>query len=109
MDGKFLGRITFAEYGQCPDRPLMFGLQLGFKFAGSEAYDGGRYVENISEEYEWDSDDQRQKIFMENLEKLNRILTNAKVRYVSDLKGRPVEIYIKNNTFEEFRILTEVL
>lgn len=109
MDGKFLGKITFAEFGQYSDRPFLFGLQLGFEFNGGGVYDGGRYTANISNACKWDSESQRQQIFMNNLEELNKILTDAKVNYVSALKGKPVEVEIVGNTFKGFRILTEVI
>lgn len=43
------------------------------------------------------------------MEFVNDILKAAKVNYVSELINKPVEVTIENNTFKNFRILTEVL
>ena len=43
------------------------------------------------------------------IEYIDRILEDAKVNYVSELLNKPVEVTIENNTFKDFRILTEVL
>lgn len=108
MIKKELGKITFAEFGQYPDRPFLFGLQLGFDFRGSGVFDGGRYTVNISDQCRWERVEK-----LEALEKIidhtNKILTDAKVNYVSELIGKPVEVTLENNTFKDFRILTEVI
>jgi hypothetical protein len=109
MELKYLGKITFAEFGQYPDRPFLFGLQLGFQFDGGGVYDGGKYTVNISKGCKWDSESQRQQMFVESLEKVNEILTDAKVNYVSQLKGKPVQVTILDRVFKDFRILTEVI
>ncbi len=36
MKEKLLGKITYAEFGQYPERPFLFGLQLGFEFKDSD-------------------------------------------------------------------------
>ena len=43
------------------------------------------------------------------IEDLDLILQDAKVVYVSQLINKPVEVEIEDNTFKDFRILTEVL
>ena len=43
------------------------------------------------------------------LDELYEILKDAKVNYVSQLVGKPVEVEIEDNMFKDFRILTEVL
>lgn len=109
MEGNYLGKIVFAEFGQYPDRPFLFGLHLHFEFGGGGVGDGGKYTFNISEECKWDSEQQRMRIAFDKLEFVNKILTSAKVNYVSQLIGKPVEITIVDNVFKDFRILTEVL
>lgn len=105
---KLLGKIDFAEYGIYPDRPFLFGLQLGFSFNGCSVTDGGRYVVNISEHCKWEKME-RQEAITKQADFLRDILKDAKCNYVSELRGKPVEVVIKNNMFKSFRILTEVL
>jgi len=105
---KVLGKITHAEFGQYPDRPFLFGLQLCFEFPSSGVGDGGRYAVNISPECRWEKSERQQAITI-MIEHVNKILTDAKVNYVSQLKGKPVEVTLEGNMFKDFRILTEVL
>jgi len=105
---KVLGKISYAEFGQYPDRPFMFGLQLCFEFPYGGVCDGGKYTVNISPECRWEESD-RQQAITKMIEHVNKILTDAKVNYVSQLKGKPVEVTLEGNMFKDFRILTEVL
>lgn len=109
MTGKILGKITFAEFGTIPDYPFLIGLQLGFDLAdGCCVMCGGKYTVNISKECRWE-ESERQEAVTKRVEDLYKILNDAKVNYVSDLIGKPVEVEIDKNTFKDFRILTEVL
>lgn len=105
---KELGKITFAEYGTIRDYPFLIGLQLGFSMGGSGVMDGGKYTVNISPECKWGIFD-REDTITKSVEEVNRILEDAKVNYVSQLINKPVEVTMENNTFKDFRILTEVL
>ena len=107
MTGKFLGKITRAEYGQDKDRPFLFGLFLTFETPSFGIC--GTYATNIDEECKWDYPEQRAEYLVKNIEKINKILEDAKCSYVSELKGKPVEITVDGNLFKDFRILTEVL
>lgn len=106
---RVLGKIDFADYGLYPERPFLFGLQLGFKMQGCGIFDGGKYTVNISDKCQWREDIDRLKAITMSVDKINNILKDAGVNYVSELVGIPVEITIENNTFKDFRILTEVL
>lgn len=105
---KLLGKITYAEFGQYPDRPFLFGLQLGFDFKGSSVMCGGRYTVNISDECRWERQEKLDAI-EKMINHVDKILTDANVDSVSKLVGKPVEVYLENNTFKDFRILTEVI
>lgn len=109
MDGKFLGKITFAEFGTVRHYPFFMGLQLQFSFDGCGIGCGGKYTENMSKSCKWEYPEKRQITITEKIDMLYEILKQAKVNYVSQLVGKPVEITIVNNTFSDFRILTEVL
>ena len=109
MTGKILGKITFAEYGTVKDIPFLFGLQLGFKIGdGASVTDGGSNTINISKECRWEEADREAAITV-SVEKVHKILEDAKVNYVSQLINKPVEVTIEKNCFKDFRILTEVL
>lgn len=108
MVTKELGKITFAEYGTIRDYPSCIGLQLGFRMGGSAVMDGGKYTVNISPEAKW-KELNREATITKTIEEVDRILKDAKVNYVSELENKPVEVTMENNTFKDFRILTEVL
>lgn len=108
MTTKELGKITFAEFGTIRDYPFLIGLQLGFLMGGSGVMDGGKYTVNISPECKW-KDLNRETTITKSIEEVNRILEDAKVNYVSELLNKPVVVTMENNTFKDFRILTEVL
>ena len=69
--------------------------------------DGGKYTVFISSSCD-DFIDQK-NIIVDSVRNVNQILKDAKVNYVSELLNKPVEVTIENNTFKDFRILTEVL
>lgn len=109
MTGKILGKITKAEYGMVRDYPFLFGLQLYFSLGdGTSVGCGGKYTINIAEGCKWTTEDRRCEI-TESVDEVYRILKDAKVNFVSELVGKPVEVEIEKNTFKNFRILTEVL
>lgn len=108
MKEKVLGKITFAEFGSVKDYPFMIGLQLGFSMECGSIMDGGKYTVNISKNCRWEESERQQAITV-SIEKVAETLKKAKVNYVSELKNKPVEVTIENNTFKDFRILTEVL
>ena len=109
MTGKILGKISFAEFGTVRDYPFLIGLQVGFKLAdGCGVMDGGAHCVNISKECRWE-EIERQQVITVAIEKIDKILKDAKVNYVSELENKPVEVEIEKNTFKSFRILTEVL
>lgn len=108
MTGKFLGKITSAEFGSVRDYPFLIGLQLTFKTEIGNCGCGGKYTVNISEDCKWE-ETERETAIITMIEKVDDMLSDAKANYVSELKGKPVEVTFKNNTFKDFRILTEVL
>lgn len=105
---KELGKIIFAEYGILKGCPNLIGLQLGFSIGCKKVDDGGKYTVNVGTECKRE-DLNREETITESIEKVNQILKDAKVNYVSELVNKPVEVTMENNTFKDFRILTEVL
>ena len=108
MTGKFLGKIISAEFGLVRDYPFLIGLQLMFQTEIGKCVCGGKYTVNISEGCKWEKTE-RETAVTATVVKVDDILSDAKVNYVSELKGKPVEVTFENNTFKDFRILTEVL
>lgn len=110
MTGKILGKISKAEYGTIRDYPMYIGLQLWFSLSDSSfCGDGGSCTVNISKSARWLSEADKYSEIIGNIERINSILADAKVNYVSELINKPVEVEIDKNTFKSFRILTEVL
>ena len=109
MVEKVLGKIKKAEYGMVRDYPFLFGLQLYFNLGdGTSIGCGSRYTVNIGEACKWTTEE-RQCGITKSVDEVHKILKDAKIDYVSELVGKPVEVTIENNTFKDFRILTEVL
>jgi len=109
MTGKILGKITRAEFGTDKDHPFMIGLQLSFSFHGSGVSDGGKYTLNIDKKCRAWEQNERSQTVTEMIENIYDLLNTAKVNYISQLVGKPVEVTLEDNLFKEFRILTEVL
>ncbi|GIN25464.1 hypothetical protein NSQ93_22190 [Bacillus sp. FSL W8-0445] len=110
MDGTFLGKIVQAEFGTVKERDFLLGLQLSFKFnRGDHVSDGGYHIVNVSENCFWESEIQKYEMYERVLKDLKKVLDDAKVNYVSELIGKPIEIEIEGDRFKSFRILTEVL
>ena len=109
MTEKILGKIRFAKFGTICDYPFLVGLHLGFDLSdGTSIADGGQYTVNISPACRWETSD-RADAMVKMVEFVVKILKDAKVDDVSELIRKPVEVTIENNTFKDFRILTEVL
>lgn len=102
LEEKVLGKIASVEFGLDPDRPYLYGLQLSFSAPGFGVESGSRYMVDISPNRELEALDYQ-------AEEISMLLKDAKCRYVSELKNKPVEIRIVDKVFKDFRILTEVL
>lgn len=104
---RILGKITSVEFGLDSDRPYLYGLKLSFSAPGFGVESGGRYMVNIGPNRE-DGECALEALSYQ-AEYISRLLKDAKCKYVSELKNKPVEIKIVDNIFKGFRILTEVL
>lgn len=101
-----IGKISNVLFGRQKDYPFLFGLQLTFTGKGWGVT--GSYMVNISDECRWERYDRREAI-TKIVDRINRILTDAKVTDVYELKNVPVEVTFDGQLFHDFRILTEVL
>ena len=107
MTGKFLGKIDGVRFGFVPDCPFLFGLILDFKLGDGYGI-GCSYTVNISDACKWSAEERKEGI-EEIIDSIVKIMQDAKVNDVIQLKNIPVEVTVENNTFKNFRILTEVL
>ena len=108
MNEKFLGKITQAEYGKYPGHEYLMGIKLELSFDGYGVGCGGKYMVNMNPKCKW-SKEERTDTIVNSVEHIKQILDDAKVHYISELVGKPVEIEIKDSVLKGFRILTEVL
>lgn len=114
MEKKVLGKIVSAEFGEVSDYPFLMGLLLEFSY--NDEYgcrfgisSGAKLTVNMSEKCVWSSEEERRIAIQRQTDAIRKILDDAGVCTVSQLKGKPVEIVIQNDIFKSFRILTEVL
>lgn len=105
---KYLGKIDSVHFGFNRDRPFLFGLELTFKFDGNSYVTSVKDTVNISEECKWDTLERRKGI-TECIDRIAKIMRDANVNDVKDLKNTPVEITLDGNLFKDYRILTEVI
>ena len=109
MTEKILGKITCAEFGTVKEYPFMIGLQLSFSFQRCGITDSGKYTLNIDKTCRAWEQNERSQAVTKRIEDIYELLNKAKVNYVSQLVGKPVEITVEDDLFKHFRILTEVL
>lgn len=100
MDKQILGKIKSAKIGFIDDTPL-FGLELAFSLDGGSSYISNGLDLTFNADHIATCDTVIGNIIM--------YMRAAKVNSIDQLVGIPVEVYIKNNAFVTFRILTEVL
>lgn len=110
-----LGKIDSVKFGLVGYEDSMLGLGLVFSI------EGGRYFCNDavhglwsydlkrSESAKWSEQD-RDTSMVEMLKAFNDVLTDAKVKDVTELSNKPVECKFDDNDYlVSWRILTEVL
>lgn len=77
------------------DYSFQLGLQLGFSMSGSGVMDAGKYTVNMSPDCHWEMETRNSNL-AESLDHVTRILKDAKVNYVSELLGKPVEVTLED-------------
>jgi len=111
---KRIGKIQHVSFGLGGYQ----NAQLGISFTlGSDKdgwgvgdFKGNWDAETIehSKNCEW-TEEERDKSYAETMRYLSKLLRQAKVKDVSELKGIPVEVTFEGNVLKEWRILEEVL
>ena len=107
MTEKYLGKIESVRFGFVPDREFLFGLQLAFKMSGCGTC--WHDTINIGEECKWNSTEERNKALADMVDRIAKVMKDAGVTYVSELKDIPVEVELRDGWCHGFRVLTEVL
>ena len=110
---KYLGKISDVRFGDGGYQDAMFGLSLSFSFdrnSGISTFSGFWSPAQINpDEYsEWTEKD-RETQMLKCFRLIIDTMYKAKVTDIYQLKGKPVEIEIENQTLKSWRILEEVL
>ena len=112
MSETVLGKIESVRFGRVGYQEAFFGIDIAFSMRGSGIcggiYGGWSVMIDRSEHCKWTEAD-RDRQNAEMCRKVDKILGEAGVQHVADLKGKPVEITIERGTLKDWRILTEVL
>jgi hypothetical protein len=110
---KKLGKIDSIQFGVGGYNEAMFGCNFNFTFngcCGCGDFISGGWVNTItiSEYTKWTEED-RSKSRLEMINRIETIMSDAKVDDITNLRGKPVELTFDGMTLKSWRILTEVL
>lgn len=111
MEEKYLGKIQSIEVGFGGYQDAMLGLTIDLVSSNCGISDfKGTWNSSVkvSENTKWTEAD-RSRLNDETMRFIDKLLTDAKVHSVSQLRNKPVEFIINNNTLKSWRILKEVL
>jgi len=109
---KELGKITNVYFGFGGYQDAQFGLTVELSFNGKGCidfiYGGWSEDVSISQYTKWTEQDRSdQRIQM--IKKIDKLLHDAKVKTIDELKGKPIEVINEGLKLKSWRILTEVL
>ncbi len=109
---KYLGKIKEVYFGLGGYNEAMLGIHFTFSFGGQEVSDtkGGWDFYRIkhSKYANWTEED-RQNDYYNSMIFISKLLKQCNVTDIKDLKNKPVEVEILDNSLKSWRILTEVL
>lgn len=115
MSEKYLGKIVKARFGISGYQDAMIGFHVELSFDGccGTCQTKSAWSPSLIEwsaHCKWTEAD-RSKQFDEIVRYVDKILHDAKVRYVDELAGKPVEVESNGpgTPIDGWRILTEVL
>lgn len=109
-----IGKIQDIKFGRTgyQNAQLGYSVTLGSdkdSWGVGDSKGGWDYEQiSIGEYTKWTEED-RSSQMVEMLKRISKLLSDAKVEYLHELKGKPVECKFENNTLKEWRILTEVI
>ena len=108
---KTLGKIESVNIGLGGYQDAMMGISFNLSHGGAWGvadFWGTWGLEIDSKGAKWTEADRDAK-FAETMRKINRLLIDAKVDNVNQLKGKPIEVTCDGMSMVSWRILTEVL
>jgi len=109
---KELGKIEKVYFGYGGYQDAQFGVTFVLNFNGKGCVDfiDGGWSEDVKvDEYTKWTEKDRQIQRAEMVKRVNKLLKEAKVKTIDELKGKPIEITNEGLTLKSWRILTEVL
>jgi hypothetical protein len=109
---KELGKIEKVYFGYGGYQDMQFGLTFVLNFNGKGCVDfiDGGWSEDVKvDKYTKWTEKDRQIQRADMVKKVNKLLKDAKVTSIDQLKGKPIEIINEGLTLKSWRILTEVL
>ena len=112
MNGKFLGKIQHASFGDGGYQDVQFGVSFTLKTSGGSV-NTGKWEWNpehikVSEGTQWTECD-RSHGFDNIMRYAARLMKEAKVKEFHKLVGTPIEAEFAGGSLKSWRILTEVL
>jgi len=109
---KELGKIEKVYFGYGGYQDAQFGLTVELSFGGCGSFDfiSGGWGETVQvDQYTKWTEKDRQIQRAEMVKKVNKLLQDAKVKTIDELKGKPIEVINEGLKLKSWRILTEVL
>jgi len=110
---KYLGKVDSINFGLGGYQESMLGLHICFSFDKNSftctSHSTWDFVTiEHSERTKW-TEQSRQDKYAEIICFISKLLNQAKVRHISELKNKPVEVTLDGNSLHSWRILEEVL
>lgn len=109
---KKLGKIKSVRFGKGGYQNACLGISfsLGDGSIGVGDFKGFWDSESMKHttNCQWSEED-RNKSYAETMRYVSKLLNEAKVNCISDLKDIPIEMTFEGNMLKEWRILTEVI
>ena len=111
MTEKKIGKIQSVKFGHCGYQDSCIGIDFSFgsdKDCWGVCQNWGDWCFERSEHAKW-TEESRIKNLGEMCMKIAKLLEEAKVDDIAELKGVPVEVTFAGNVIKSWRILTEVI
>jgi hypothetical protein len=112
MIEKKLAKISKVQFGYGGYQECCIGLSLTFesKSTGVGTFIGAWDPEIIKCDSfcKWTEKDRSEEL-VKLMRKVSKLLKQAKIEDIMDLKGKPVELELEGNCLKDWRILEEVL
>ena len=108
LDEKFLGKILKFDI-VLDDTYIQYAYTLQFAGKGVQNSVGfARPDIKINARTRW-TEEERQSTYADMMSDIAKLLISAKVRSISELVGKPIEVTVNRKVLKSFRMLEEVL